>query len=67
VVCDQAAPDINREIAPAKIKPAAMRILLFPWDDTRTRRSLFGLAKRFLPPPHHSLVVPVPPLQRLAR
>src|ERR1700722_3414036 len=31
-VCDQAAPDMHSETALAKIKPAAIRILFFPYS-----------------------------------
>src|SRR5471032_3378132 len=32
-VCDHAAPVAHSETAPAKINPAAIRILFFPYDD----------------------------------
>src|SRR3984957_20164621 len=66
-VCDHAVPDTHSETAPAKIKPAAIRILLVPYRDP-------GPGLGFLPSPEpfparddHSLVGPARPRQRLFR
>src|ERR1700733_15010230 len=48
-VCDHAVPDTHSETAPAKIKPAAIRILFFPYLDP-------GPGLGFLPSPE-----PAPP------
>src|SRR3984957_8764203 len=64
-VCDQAVPDKHSETAPAKIKPAAIRILLFPCRDPKPGLGCCRGPDRFLPLGDHSLVGPVRPRQRL--
>src|SRR6266404_601360 len=49
-VCDQAAPDAHSETTPAKINPAAIRILLFPLSCSHARALAFRRrASDFLP------------------
>src|SRR5713226_6946531 len=63
-VCDHAVPDAHSETTPAKIKPAAMRII-FPLMLIRVPASAFAFAERFSAPVDNSLVGPAPPRQRL--
>src|ERR1700738_1271564 len=62
--CDHAAPDAHNETAPAKIKPAAMRILV-PLKPIRARPWLSAFVRAISCPAHNSLVGPAPPRQRL--
>src|SRR6185437_8591506 len=55
-VCDHAAPPAQSEIAPAKINPAATRMLAFLFSDRFAPRVLRDLASDFPILIHHSRV-----------
>src|SRR5450631_189274 len=63
-VCDHAVPDAHSETTPAKIKPAAMRIV-FPLMLIASGPRLSPSPERFPAPADTSLVGPAPPRQRL--
>src|ERR1700694_3774150 len=63
-VCAQAAPDAHSETVPAKITPAAIRILLFPCADFMPGDGFLPRPSHFLPPDDTSLDGPEPPRQR---
>jgi hypothetical protein len=64
-VCGHAAPEAHSETAPAKINPAAIRILFFPCADPVPGPGLLASPEPLCAPAHNSLDAPVPPRQRL--